>query len=244
MLQLSREERKLDYDGLTNTRDLGGYETRNGYYTKARKFVRSSNLLNLSKVTIGQLLNYGINQVIDLRSDYEKKHQPSALKGIKGIKYEEVDILNISDFSVLPDNIRDYQTLGGFYIYMIESSKEAFKRIFELLAANLDGVSLFNCSAGKDRTGVVSALLLDLVGCYDYDIVKDYSESYANNLIMMKKLEEVIEPSDLEYLGSSPKNMMIFLDYLIDNYGSAREYLLSCGIEETLLQDIIDTFTI
>ncbi|WRK55297.1 tyrosine-protein phosphatase [Coprobacillaceae bacterium CR2/5/TPMF4] len=52
---------------------------------------------------------------------------------------------------------------------------------------------MFNCSAGKDRTGVIAALLMDLAGCHEYDIVKDYSESYENNLKVMAKLEELVD---------------------------------------------------
>lgn len=242
MLQLTREERLIKLEGLHNTRDLGGYETKNGYYTRVKRYIRSSSPCNLSQETINALISYGIEVVVDLRSEYEKKHQPNSLKNNKHIIYEEVDLLSFSDMDTLPQNIKDYKTLADFYIFMIEANKKSFKQLFEVFYQNLDKPILFNCSAGKDRTGVVSLLLMDLAACYDYDMVKDYSESYENNIEMMKKLEEVVDDKTKEYLGSNPRHIMIFMDYLYENYGSAKEYLINCGVDEEKLQDLIDSF--
>ena len=103
---------------------------------------------------------------------------------------------------------------------------------------------MFNCSAGKDRTGIVAALLLDLAGCHEYDIVKDYSESYENNLKLIPELEKLVDVENRVYLESEPRMMMKFLDYLRDNYGSAKEYLISCGMEEEKIIEIIENFVI
>lgn len=103
---------------------------------------------------------------------------------------------------------------------------------------------MFNCSAGKDRTGVIAALLLDLAGCHDYDIVKDYSESYENNLKIISELERLVDDANRAFLESAPQMMMKFLDYLREHYGSAKEYLVSCGLEEEKIIEIIENFVI
>ncbi len=71
-------------------------------------------------------------------------------------------------------------------------------------------VFLFHCSAGKDRTGIIIRLLLELVGCYDHDIVKDYSESYANNHEIIEALKEMMDEDTENFLTSSPRYMTIF----------------------------------
>ena len=76
MMQLSREERLLHIGKMTNVRDLGGYETQEGYYTKSHKYVRSTCPSGISDDLKEQFYQYGIRTVIDLRSDYELVHQP------------------------------------------------------------------------------------------------------------------------------------------------------------------------
>ena len=71
MMQLSREERMLQVESMTNIRDLGGYETQSGYYTKSHKFIRSTNPSKLTDEEKEYLYNYGIRLQIDLRSDFE-----------------------------------------------------------------------------------------------------------------------------------------------------------------------------
>ena len=211
MMQLSREERLLHIGKMTNVRDLGGYETQEGYYTKSHKYVRSTCPSGISDDLKEQFYQYGIRTVIDLRSDYELVHQPHSLKGYKDIEYYHINLLQNENMSVLPNDIKDYQDLSGFYIFMIEANKKQFKKVFNIFLNHPYDCTLFNCSAGKDRTGVIACMLLDLAGCHEYDIVKDYSESYENNMAMIKQLEEMIPSEDEKFLGSDPRVMMKFI---------------------------------
>ena len=244
MMQLSREERMLQVESMTNIRDLGGYETQSGYYTKSHKFIRSTNPSKLTDEEKEYLYNYGIRLQIDLRSDFEIEQQPSSLIGYKDIEYIRIDLMKTKNLNVLPKEIANYKDLAGFYIYMLEANKEQFKELFEVFYDHPYDAIMFNCSAGKDRTGVIAALLMDLAGCHEYDIVKDYSESYENNLKVMAKLEELVDEDNRAFLESSPKMMMKFLDYLREHYGSAKEYLVQCGLEIEKIEEIIENFTI
>ena len=114
--------------------------------------------------------------------------------------------------------------------------RQAFRRSYDC--------TLFNCSAGKDRTGVLACLLLDLAGCHEYDIVKDYSESYENNMKMMKQLEEMLPKEEEKFLGSDPRVMMRFLAYLREQYGSSKGYLLNIGLDEDQIEEIKENFII
>lgn len=244
MMQLSREERLIPLESITNTRDLGGYETQDGHYTRTKKYVRAASPANLTKKDCDALFEYGIRCVIDLRSDYELVHQPSKLKDMEGIEYCHIALMQDQNLTVIPENIKNYQDLSGFYIYLIEANKEKFKEVFKMFLKHPYDTVLFNCSAGKDRTGVIAALLLDLAGCYEYDIVKDYAESYENNLPMLTELEKMVTAENQAFLGSNPNYMIKFIGYLQEHYGSAKNYLLVCGLQEEEIEEIIENFKI
>ncbi len=233
MMQLSREERMLKVESMTNIRDLGGYETQAGYYTKSHKFIRSTNPAKLTDDEKIYLYNYGIRVQIDLRSDFEVEQQPSSLINYRDIEYYNVNLMKAKDLNILPKEIANYQDLAGFYIFMLEANKEQFKEVFEIFYNHPYDAIMFNCSAGKDRTGVIAALLLDLAGCHEYDIVKDYSE-----------LEKLIDAKNHAFLESEPRMMMKFFDYLRGHYGSAKEYLVNCGMDEEKIIEVMENFII
>lgn len=244
MMQLSREERIIPLEKMTNTRDLGGYETQDGHYTKSKKYVRAASPANFTSNDGKQLLAYGIRCVVDLRSDYELTHQPSKFKDMEGIEYYAISLMKDQTLFVVPEDIKNYQDLSGFYIYLIEANKEQFKEVFTVFLNHPYDTILFNCSAGKDRTGVIAALLLDLAGCHEYDMVKDYAESYENNLPILSELEKMISEDNKAFLGSNPNYMIKFIGYLRETYGSAKNYLMHCGLKEEEIEEIIENFII
>ena len=244
MLYMTREERLISLDKMSNTRDLGGYETQQGTYTKAHHYIRASSPANASDEDLEKLYEYGIRATIDLRSVFEKKNQPSRLKGYKDIEYYEVNLFHGDNISVVPEEVKNYKDLSGVYIYTLEAMKESIKEVFKLFLQYPYDAVLFHCSASKDRTGIVSGLLLELAGCHDYDIVKDYSESYENNYEINESLKAMMKDGTEDYLRSSPRYMMAMLDYLREHYGSAKEYLLNIGLTIDEIDEIIENFTI
>jgi len=242
---MTREERLLKLEKMVNTRDLGGYETQVGSYSKAHKYIRASSPAQATQKDIADLKEYGVKAVIDLRSDFEKEHQKNPFQRDNDVDYYEVNLFDSTKASVVPEEVRQYQDLGGVYIYSLEAMKHKFKDIFDIFLEYPYDCVLFHCSAGKDRTGMVAALLLDLIGCHEYDIVKDYSESYENNLEINEELAQMMNNDEAkQYLKSSPRYMMEFLDYLREHYGSAKEYLLEIGMRIDEIEQIIENFTI
>jgi len=244
MLYMTREERLISLDKMSNTRDLGGYETRQGTYTKAHHYIRGASPANASDDDLKKLYDYGVRAVVDLRSDFEKENQPNRLKGYKDIDYYEVNLFHGDNIRVVPEEVRNYKDLSGVYIYTLEAMKENIKEIFDIFMKYPYDAVLFHCSAGKDRTGVISGLLLELAGCHDYDIVKDYSESYENNYEINEELKLMMDRGTEDYLRSSPRYMMVLLDYLREHYGSAKEYLLNIGMCIDDIEELIENFTI
>ena len=114
MLYKTREERLLVLEQMCNTRELGGYETQGGRYSKMNRFIRAASPSQASTQDIETLKEYGVNVVVDLRSDYEKEYQINPFKEDESVTYYEVNILHSSSTCVLPKNITDYRDLGGF----------------------------------------------------------------------------------------------------------------------------------
>lgn len=245
MLYMTREERMITLEKMPNTRDLGGYETQAGAFSQAHRYIRASSPANATKKDIQTLKDYGVNVVIDLRSDFEKQQQPNPFASDPDVQYYEVNVFDSTKATVVPEEVKQYKDLGGVYLYMLEAVKHKFKEVFDIFIKHPYDCVLFHCSAGKDRTGVISALLLDLIGCHEYDIVKDYSESYENNIEMNETLAKMMNDEEAkQYLKSSPRYMMEFLDYLREHYGSSKEYLLEIGLSIEEIEQIIENFTI
>jgi protein tyrosine/serine phosphatase len=121
---------------------------------------------------------------------------------------------------------------------MLENAKESFRHIFEYIGERLTyGGILYNCFMGKDRTGVLSALLLMLCEVSEDDILADYMIS----VIYLKSLAEKLGLSD-ESISSRPEYMKEFLVYLNQHYTNAEQYLLSIGVLKETIYIIKDKF--
>ena len=103
-------------------------------------------------------------------------------------------------------------------------NKEKIKKIFKVLI-NSEGGVLFHCSAGKDRTGVIAALILGVCNVNQLDIIANYqvTSTYMKDEEIMKKYDDNLQKSDADYMDT-------FIKILYKQYGSFENYLLSCDI--------------
>lgn len=237
--------RRLPLAGAPNTRDLGGYASAGGV-TRWQQFIRSASTFSMLPQDIEALREYGIKTAIDLRSDTERQSQPSALEMADGFICHHVpmlDQMNSSHFSqLLPSS------MGELYISMLDDSSAGFAKVFSIFAASTGGI-LFHCTGGKDRTGMVSMLLLQLAGVADADIIADYavSELYMWNLF--KQQQEALRGNAggqniPDYLfRSQPKDMVMALQHLAGTYGTAEKYLLQAGVSPDTLATVKAKFT-
>src|SRR5690606_18188190 len=97
-----------------------------------------------------------------------------------------------------------------------------------------EGCVLFHCRVGKDRTGVLAMLLLGLAGVEKKDIVANYEVSYTK----LESLHDVESTLPNNYLYSIPEYIMQGINYIMDNYNSYENYLLSTGLTEEILTQI------
>jgi protein-tyrosine phosphatase len=166
-------ERRIDLSGPVNFRDLGGYDTVDGQRVRWRRLFRSD---SLSPVTAddARLLTeeIGLLAVVDLRTSRELERE-----GRGGLADVALHFHHVPLIEDLGDGARrlDDDTLHGLYVHMLS---ERVKRVSDALAViaseAAEHPTVFHCTAGKDRTGIVAALVLALLGVSDEDIVADY----------------------------------------------------------------------
>lgn len=203
-----------------NTRDLGGYETRGGKHTNYEVFLRSDEVLRPSQRDQDFLLEKGITTIIDMRGDAAVKKMPSPF-ALLAFSYFHIPI---EEGSGIPVSCR---AVPGSYMEIAKARH--MNEVFHCLAAAPCG-ALFHCSAGKDRTGVVSAILLLLAKVREEEIVENYrlTEIYSQRRFAwaQKNLPDI----DIQILLPKETYMIQFLRLFHKAYGSAQGYLKRIGI--------------
>lgn len=218
--------RRLPLEGAPNTRDLGGYPCKEGH-TRWGRFLRSAGLSELSPADIEYLREFGLTTVVDLRSQYEREHMPSKLEGQAGITVHSVPLLDQVNSTNYEGDLPG--TMSGLYISLLDTNRAEMQQIFTCLA-DAQGVALFHCTAGKDRTGVVAMLLLNLAGVHSRDIVADYAvtEIYMQRVFATELKQRAEIPQHV--LRSLPESMERVLLHLEETYQNAENYLKTIGL--------------
>jgi protein-tyrosine phosphatase len=223
-------ERLLKLDGAYNVRDIGGYKTLTGETVQPGRIFRGDGLHQLSLRDQEMILGLGVRTIIDLRFGNE-----IAAKKNVFAERTEVSYYNISLVNPATTKLNEISSLGDMYKILLDGSGPLIVEVFRLMAKVQDGL-LFHCSAGKDRTGVVAALLLDLAGVPRDTIVSDYVETESNLAPIMDELlahrpAQMTEEEYRTFMGSAPVNMELMLDHLYSVYGGAEQYLSSFGFQ-------------
>ena len=174
-------DRWFELAGCDNARDLGGLPTVDGRVTRRGVFLRSDTVQDLTPADVTLLMEtFGLRTVIDLRA-----HEEAAREGRGPLAYEDVAYYNLSFLPgrwVMPDDprfpllVRDFETRDRVehYLDYLRLAGDAVARAIHLLAQPDNGPALFHCAAGKDRTGVLAALVLGIVGVEPEAIIADY----------------------------------------------------------------------
>lgn len=190
---LTVAERVLPLQGGVNFRDLGGYATADGRRVRWGKLFRSGDNSQLTDADHAYLRRLGIRTVCDLRSNDERARAPTRAERFgDGVAYVAWDYAQVMDGdqeafgAVLRDSpdpaAAASEMMAGFYRQMPQGFADRFRTVFDALADG-DGM-LFQCSAGKDRTGLTAALLLAALGVERDQIMADYllSNRYADRI--------------------------------------------------------------
>jgi protein-tyrosine phosphatase len=167
------------FPDLLNVRDLGGYPTTDGAVTRRRSLLRADDLAQLSPEGLQALAEYGIETVLDLRWPEEIAAAPSPVpRQLPRVRYVSVSLLAATP--------AEWGALGGYCAKeqwkctVLERLQPQLKTALAVIAGAGPGPLLFHCVAGKDRTGVMAALLLALADVVPAVIAADYAASTEN----------------------------------------------------------------
>ena len=228
--------RRLPLATVDNMRDLGGFAAAAGVTAFGRLW-RSDLLGELPEGDVAAIERAGVRTVIDLRGDDERARVPNSLNGRPGITYVGLPLLGDVDTLAarmgMPLHDSFMHSLSILYSTMADSNPDCFVQVFEALLSGLvRGGVVFHCTAGKDRTGVIAAMVLELCGVARADIVADYA---VTEIHLRPKIEALPEASNLRpksVMRSAPETIEHFLDHMGDTYGGAAAYLSRFGFSE------------
>ena len=234
----SELQRLIALEGAVNFRDLGGYATADGMRTRWRTLFRADGLGDLTAPDLEVLRDLGIRTVVDLRSGEELE------RGRFDVDAHPVDFHHFPFIEQLPDPDefdRRPGLLGAQYQEMLGDSGGQILGVLEVLASPDALPAVFHCTAGKDRTGVLSAIVLSLLGVDEPTVVADYALSGEAMVRLRAKLvvkypesRAVIENID-EVFSADPAQMEALLDHLRERYGSIESYVEALGAGPALV---------
>ena len=170
-------ERLLPLQGGRNFRDIGGWRTADGRQVKWGKVYRSGVMAGLTADDFTYLSKLGINTICDLRSPEERSTEPSPFLGKPGApKMIATDYdmsASMAAFMTMKTREDAIQGFADAYVSFLDMLTPHYTDMFARLVVD-DGPLAFNCSAGKDRTGMASALILSVLGVPRATVLEDY----------------------------------------------------------------------
>ena len=212
-------KRILNIRNGKNFRDIGGYKTLCGKTTKWNKILRSGDLKDLDEKDVSLLELHGVKHILDLRSIEETIENPSKIPA--GAKIHHIPIFRNSSQNVYPQ---------GQFIKMYDNlvfnthAKKAYLKIFKFLLANeaKDEVILYHCLGGKDRTGMVTVLLLYVLGVPIETILEDYlltnvASKKFNDMYMADFIKTGANSNEIANFNDSIVTKKEYFDRAIDN---------------------------
>lgn len=223
--------RELQFPQLLNARDLGGCRTKDGRETRWRALVRADDLARLTREGAQALLAYGVRTIIDLRWPADGETHPNLLQKTPGTLHQQ-------QLSLLGASVETWQAVRAlgpkeqFNCLVLQHFQPELLAVLQAIAAAPPGGILFHCVSGKDRTGVVAALLLTLVDVETETIVQDYVCSTAKLRDAYLAAYPDEQAATLERVRCPPEQIHNMLAYIAARYGDTASYLHAIGLSQ------------
>ena len=241
--------RGIPVEGAHNVRDLGGYETAGGSQIRWRTLFRAADIHDLSPSDQSTLIDAGVRTVIDLRGSRELKEAASVFKDLSSVRYHPHNMTGdslIDRWGAIPVPADSSIRLSTMYSTVLDERGEMIKTILETVSQPGTLPTVFHCTAGKDRTGVLAAVLLGIAGVPRERIVEDYALSarflYGTSTVPPDGSGGDKFPPFEEYqaMWCPPAAMGLTLDHLDSKYGGIEAYARSIGVHDVTLTKIRD----
>lgn len=245
----------IEFDGLANLRDVGGIPTVDGGSIRPGRLLRSDNLQDLSPTDLDRLAALNVTDVVDLRSDYEVAqegpgplaatqvavHQFSMFREWRaGVGEDKPDVRT----EVLPEQALPWVDLepsvelghpvaSTYFSYLTDRPDSVLAALRTIGEA--PGATLVHCAAGKDRTGMIVALALSLVGAERGAVVADYAassermEAILDRLLASKTYYDNLADRPMSSHLTHPETMVAFFDHVDEAHGGVEPLLESIG---------------
>ena len=238
-------DRTLVWAGCLNVRDLGGHPTEDGSITRYGAVVRADSIRQMTDEGWAALTEYGVSRIVDLRFHEELEADPPrdvAVEVVHVPVFPHPDTGAWIELDKLSAAAPDHATATrDVYLAVLMLLPERFAAAVEAVADAPEGAVVVHCTAGKDRTGLVTALLLRLAGVSIEEIAEDYALSGANLRERARPwIEEAETDEELrrrERISATPAEAMAgVLEELQRRYGGVAGYLREGGATEEMLE--------
>jgi protein-tyrosine phosphatase len=232
-------ERRIQLTGCDNFRDLGGYPARGGMRLRWRRLFRSDALHRLTPEAVDLVVDeLGVGAIVDLRSTGEVGVDGRGQLRDRSPVYHHLPLFD-GPLVVDPAATQPL-TLADRYFLIVEQAKLPIARVVTALA-ECSAPAVYHCTAGKDRTGLISAIVLGLLGVPDEFIVADYAATQENIDAIVGRLtqsagyRDALDRLPADTLHAKPATMFSLLDRLCDRYGSIRGYASGIGLSDAVI---------
>jgi protein-tyrosine phosphatase len=234
-------DRVVALETAFNVRDLGGYPTSDGRTVRWRTLYRADALHRITDDEVALLGQRGVRTALDLRSDAEVERGQLPAERL-GLTLHHLPVLGggwaIGDLDLEGE---PGAVLSALYVDMLVVGAPALREALELLASDGALPALFHCSAGKDRTGVLAAIVLSLLGVHRDVVVADYALTGRSMERMLAATRErrSASPDWTETLQGQPSAFVTapaeamdgFLDRVDELHGGVEGYVASIGVD-------------
>ena len=232
------DARRVPLERSFNFRDLGGYATADGQTVRTGRLYRADGLHALTPADLTTLRGLGLRSVIDLRTDGELESRGFFPLAAMSVEFHRCPVLTeLWEPTAFGDGDDLAAAMADRYLEMTEVGGRALARAIALLSGDAPLPAVFHCAAGKDRTGVLGALVLRLLGVADSDIVIDYALTDG----AMDAMKAWVVANDPEtaammlqmpahFLQSPARTMRLFLERFDARHGSVEAFLAGQGV--------------
>lgn len=246
--------RHIDLEAVHNFRDVGGYEAMGGTLVRTGAVYRADGLyrLAMSESDLEVVRGLAIRTVIDLRSDQELADRGRFPVDKHEVDFHHVPIIDKTwEHTDVPDFDNDVDFLVWAYEQMLEEGRDKFQRALTIIADSAQLPVVYHCAAGKDRTGLLTMLLLGILGVHDDDIVHDYALSRDAMRRMLAWLEvnypegaERMRSGPTYYMAAHPDAMQIIINALRERHGSFDDIAMSFGVSASTIATLRSTLLV
>jgi len=235
-------DRLVPLSGAFNFRDLGGYQGLGGRTTRWGTLFRSDTLHELTEGDVDLLRSLGLATVIDLRTSAELASTGRGPLAPEPMAYRHLSLIRDGEGEAVAAPAPAGEDLAERYLWYLDSGRQSLVDALELMSEPARLPLVFHCAAGKDRTGVLAALVLEILGVDADVIVADYVITAGRMELILGRYRS--DPLLAERMAKVPASrfsveadtMVRFLDELADRFGGPRAWALASGVAPEALE--------